>query len=102
LLERAGLADLVAFALCADRAEQRKPAPDLLVAAAARLDVAPARLLFVGDSRIDIATARAAGCPVAVVDYGYSQGLSLAEGHPDWIVGSIVDLVALPAQRADD
>jgi phosphoglycolate phosphatase len=61
--------------------------------------VAADRLLYVGDSRVDIETARAAGCPVAVVDYGYNQGLPLAAAGPDWIVGSIADLAALPAKR---
>jgi phosphoglycolate phosphatase len=96
LLDAAGLAGLLSFALCADGADQRKPAPDLLIAAGERLGVPPRRLLYVGDSRIDIATARAAGCPVAVVDYGYSHGLSLAEARPDWIVSSIADLATLP------
>ena len=54
-------------------------------------------MLYVGDSRIDIEAARAAGCPVAVVDYGYHQGYSLAAERPYWIIGSLVELSALPA-----
>ncbi len=99
LLDAAGLAGLFAFALCADRAEERKPAPDLLIAACKRLGVEPDELLYVGDSIADIAAARAARCPVAVVDYGYNQGRSLADEDPDWIIGSIADLVALPAMK---
>ncbi|HMA32067.1 MAG TPA: phosphoglycolate phosphatase [Casimicrobiaceae bacterium] len=97
LLDAAGLGRRLAFALCADRREERKPAPDMLLAACLRLHVAPAELLYVGDSRIDIEAARAAGCPVAVVDYGYHQGYSLADERPDWIIGSLVELSALPA-----
>ena len=99
LLDGAGLAGYFAFTLCADRADERKPAPALLLAACERLAVEPDELLYVGDSRVDIAAARAARCPVAIVDYGYHHGASLADGNPDWIIGSIVDVVALPATR---
>lgn len=97
LLDAANLSARLEFALCADRPEERKPAPALLLAACRRLGVAPGDLLYVGDSHIDIAAARAAGCPVAVVDYGYHQGRSLAAERPDWIIASVADLPALPA-----
>jgi phosphoglycolate phosphatase len=97
LLDAAGLSGRLGFALCADRSEERKPAPTLLLAACRRLGIAPGDMLYVGDSRIDIAAARAAGCPVAVVDYGYHQGFSLAAGRPDWIIASVAELPALPA-----
>ncbi len=97
LLEAAGLSGRLGFALCADRSEERKPAPTLLLAACRRLGIAAADMLYVGDSRIDIAAARAAGCPVAVVDYGYHQGFSLAAERPDWIIASVAELPALPA-----
>ncbi len=95
LLDAAGLSGRLAFALCADRQEERKPAPDMLLAACLRLGVAPGELLYVGDSRVDIGAARAAGCPVAVVDYGYHQGFPLATLDPDWIIGSLADLPML-------
>lgn len=99
LLDAAGLAARFAFALCADRPEERKPAPRLLIAARERLEVKPDEMLYVGDSRVDIAAARAAQCPVAVVDYGYDDGRSLAAAHPDWIIASLAALVALPDKK---
>jgi phosphoglycolate phosphatase len=99
LLDAAGLAGYFAFALCADRAEARKPAPDLLIAACERLEVEPYELLYVGDSCADIAAARAAGCFIAVVNYGYDQGHSLPDERPDWLIGSLGDLVALPTTK---
>jgi phosphoglycolate phosphatase len=99
LLKTAGLAARFAFALCADRPEERKPAPDLLIAASERLGVEPDQMLYVGDSRVDIAAARAARCSVAVVDYGYNGGHSLADEHPDWIIGSVAELLALPSEK---
>src|SRR5205085_8340409 len=50
LLDAAGLTPFLAFALCADRADERKPKPDLLLAASARLGVAPREMFYVGDS----------------------------------------------------
>ena len=98
LLDAAGLTPFLAFALCADCADERKPKPDLLLAASARLGVASSEMLYVGDSPADIAAARAAGCPVAAVDYGYTDHARLAEAGPDWIIGSIAELVALSAE----
>ena len=98
LLDAAGLTPFLAFAICADHADERKPKPDLLLAASARLGIAPSEMLYVGDSPADIAAARAAGCPVAAVDYGYTDRARLAEAHPDWIIGSIAEFVALSAE----
>ncbi|HEX6137733.1 MAG TPA: phosphoglycolate phosphatase [Casimicrobiaceae bacterium] len=99
LLEASGLARHFAFVLCADRPEERKPAPNLLNAARERFGIEAGELLFVGDSRIDVAAARAARCPVAIVDYGYNQGEPLGDADPDWIVGSLAEIAALPASK---
>jgi phosphoglycolate phosphatase len=95
LLDATGLADWFALVLCADRPSSRKPAPDLLLAVCAHFHVLPQELLYVGDSRTDIATARAARCPVAVVDYGYLNGVSLSEEAPDWSIGRIGEVTSL-------
>ena len=73
LLREAQLSGFFAFTLCADRAEDRKPSPNMLLAACSRLGIAPAEMLYVGDSGMDIAAARAAGCPVIAVSYGYGK-----------------------------
>lgn len=49
----------------------RKPDPATLVHVAAALDVVPSALTLVGDSRIDLETALAAGCPCVLVSWGY-------------------------------
>jgi phosphoglycolate phosphatase len=71
VLAAAGLLDRFGAVHGADRPDQRKPAPTLLLEAAAALGIAPARLLMVGDSLNDLRCARAAGCPVAWCDWGY-------------------------------
>jgi len=43
LLQEAGLGGYFAFTLCADRSEDRKPSPNMLLAACSRLGIAPPR-----------------------------------------------------------
>lgn len=99
LLEASGLMSLLAFVFCADRDEQRKPNPYLLDAACARVGISPRELLYVGDSGLDIMAARAAGCAVVAVDYGYSRGVAPDADGPDWIVSSLTEILALSADR---
>jgi len=105
LLQQAQLSELLAFTLCADRLEDRKPSPTMLLAACSRLGVAPADMLYVGDSGGDISAAQAAGCRVLAVGYGYGNPQVLAAARPDGLIGQIDDLVTLYARpgrvRAD-
>jgi phosphoglycolate phosphatase len=95
LLREAELGDFFTFTLCADRAEDRKPSPNMLLAACARLGIAPAEMLYVGDTSIDIAAARAAGCPVIAVSYGYGKDHSTTQAKADGFVDRLTDLVTM-------
>lgn len=95
LLDAAALRARFVAVLCADRHEDRKPSPNLLIAACAQLDVQPAQLLYVGDSPSDVVAARAAGCRVVAVAYGYNHHLALAEARPDAIVANLTELVSV-------
>jgi phosphoglycolate phosphatase len=57
-----------------DAFERKKPDPLPLLKTCEALGTAPAATLMVGDSRNDAAAARAAGCPVVLVTYGYNHG----------------------------
>jgi phosphoglycolate phosphatase len=57
----------------ADTPQQRKPSPSTLLAAADSLGIPPSRLLMVGDSGLDVLAAQAAGCPCALVAWGYGH-----------------------------
>ena len=57
-----------------DAFEHKKPHPQPLLKACEALGSAPARTLMVGDSSNDAQAARAAGCPVVLVTYGYNHG----------------------------
>ena len=64
-------ADTVPIAVGEKAGIRRKPAPDTLLAAMAQLGAAPASTVYVGDSEVDIATARAAGLPCISVLWGF-------------------------------
>jgi phosphoglycolate phosphatase len=60
---------------------RHKPAPDALLLALARLGVAPARALYVGDHRVDAEAAARAGVPFVAVLTGPSPREDFA-AHP--------------------
>ncbi|HEY2729032.1 MAG TPA: phosphoglycolate phosphatase [Polyangia bacterium] len=64
----------------------RKPSPEIALAACARHGVAPHDAVLVGDGLPDIRLARAAGCRVAAVTWGYTSCETLAAEAPDWLV----------------
>ncbi len=70
----------------------RKPAPDMLLAALADLGARPAEALVVGDSRSDVGSARAAGCPVIAVSYGYPHG-PVADLGADLVIDRMPELL---------
>ena len=57
------------------------------------------RALLVGDSAVDVQTARNAGIAVWCVDYGYNGGKPIADARPDRIVERLRDVLAPFAER---
>ena len=74
LLAAKGLLDAFEHVFGGDAFEHKKPHPQPLLKACEALGSVPARTLMVGDSSNDAAAARAAGCPVVLVTYGYNHG----------------------------
>ena len=73
VLDAADLLPYLSGVRGADTPAQRKPAPLSLLAAAKDLGVAPSALLMVGDGPADMLAAEAAGCPSALVAWGYGS-----------------------------
>jgi phosphoglycolate phosphatase len=74
-----------------DAFARKKPDPLPLLKTCEALGSEPARTLMVGDSSNDALAARAAGCPVVLVSYGYNHGQPIrsvdADGYPDALDG---------------
>jgi phosphoglycolate phosphatase len=71
LLEALGLTHYFAAIAGRDTFAMRKPDPGHLTGAIQLGGGDPARAVFVGDSDVDIATAKAAGIPIVAVTFGY-------------------------------
>jgi phosphoglycolate phosphatase len=69
----AGMGPYLGAVIGATPDRPKKPAADMLLAAIAALEVSPADTVMVGDSIADVGTARAAGIPVILVDFGYTR-----------------------------
>jgi phosphoglycolate phosphatase len=89
LLEYLGLAPYFAQVVAGDTLPQKKPDPAQLLHACRGFDVAPRDMLFIGDSVNDAQAARAAGCPIFCVPYGYNEGRDVRELDVDAIVDSL-------------
>ncbi len=77
-----------------DAFERKKPDPLPLRKTCEALGTLPARTLMVGDSSNDAQAARAAGCPVVLVTYGYNHGQPVRAVDADGWVDRI-DALAL-------
>jgi phosphoglycolate phosphatase len=74
LLKGVGLEKYFEIVLSGDTLPEKKPHPMPLLHAAKFFDVSIDKLLLIGDSLNDTVAARAAGCPVFCVPYGYNHG----------------------------
>jgi phosphoglycolate phosphatase len=87
LLADKDLSRFFALTFGGDSFERKKPDPLPLLKTCQALGTLPAQTLMVGDSRNDAQAARAAGCPVVLVRYGYNHGQPVdtvdADGHWD-------------------
>jgi phosphoglycolate phosphatase len=77
-----------------DTLPTKKPDPAGIRSCLQQFEVDAARALFVGDSSIDVATARNAGVPVWALPYGYNMGQPIEACGPDRV---ITDFSALTA-----
>ena len=96
-----GLEDRAAVIVGGDTCPRPKPFPDPLLHAAGTLNIAPMRILYVGDDERDVQAARAAGMPVIVAGYGY-----LGDGPPpsmwsaDAVARDVKEMTAWIAERS--
>ncbi|MBB1076579.1 phosphoglycolate phosphatase [Rhodoferax sp. 4810] len=80
------LTSMMDVIISGDTFATKKPTPVGINHCLAQFGVAPERALFVGDSSIDVATARAGGVPVWMLPYGYNMGEPIEACGPDRII----------------
>jgi phosphoglycolate phosphatase len=93
LLAAKGLGGAFAHCFGGDSFVRKKPDPLPLIEACRALGTAPARTLMVGDSRNDVLAARAAGCPVVLVRYGYNHGEPAESAGADRVIDRLDELL---------
>ncbi len=108
LLRRKGLHKHFRHVFGGDAFARRKPDPLPLLETCRALGMPAARTLMVGDSSNDAQAARAAGCPVVLMSYGYNHGQSVHDSRPDAVFNGLDELshwwlaqrrAVLPSQR---
>ncbi|WP_439520635.1 phosphoglycolate phosphatase [Hydrogenophaga sp.] len=73
----------------------KKPHPAAVDDCLMRFGIARERALFVGDSSIDVATARNAGIAVWALTYGYNMGQPIEDSRPNRVISDFSALAAL-------
>jgi phosphoglycolate phosphatase len=95
LLEKKGLAPYFELVYGGDSFPRKKPDPMPLLQVCQDFDLEPARVVAIGDSSNDAEAARAAGCFVLSVPYGYNHGKPVQSINSDGIVDSLLQAAKL-------
>ncbi len=97
LLAGIGLAKYFEIVLAGDTLPEKKPHPMPLLHAAKFFGVPIENLLLIGDSLNDAVAARAAGCPIFCVPYGYNHGEPVETLDLDAVIANLP--AALPLMK---
>ncbi len=95
LLKQMHLDRYFSLVIAGDTLPKRKPDPLPLTHACVKLGIVPPAMLMIGDSLNDAQAARAAGCPVFCVPYGYNEGGDVRELDVDAIVATLLEATKL-------
>jgi phosphoglycolate phosphatase len=91
LLALKGLSSYFEVVYGGDSLPRKKPDPMPLLQVCADFSVPPSQMVAIGDSSNDAEAARAAGCWVLTVPYGYNHGQAIHETDSDGIVSTLLD-----------
>ena len=98
LLKDTALYDYFDIVLSGDSLPKKKPDPMPLLHACEHFGITPSEMLLIGDSLNDVQAARAAGCAVFCVPYGYNEGRDVRELDSDALVGSLLEASGMIAK----
>lgn len=100
LLRATSLFNYFELVLSGDSLPKKKPDPLPLLHVCKHFGVSPESVLLIGDSLNDAMAARAAGCHIFCVPYGYNEGRDVHELDCDAVIGSIFDASGLIEYKA--
>ena len=92
ILEVSGLGAYFKIIIGGDTAHGRKPDPSGMLSIMSDLCVEPERTLLVGDTSVDVKTAKNAGCDCAGVRYGFRPG-DFIKTPPDYLLEEFSELL---------
>ncbi len=95
LLAKKGLAPYFEIVYGGECLPKKKPHPMPLLQVCADFDLAPGQVVAIGDSSNDAEAARAAGCFVLAVPYGYNHGVSIHDTDSDGIVNTLLEAATM-------
>lgn len=95
LMQMKGIHDYFEYVFGGDSFVKKKPDPLPMLEACKNLGFPPSQVLAIGDSSNDAIAARAAGCPVLTVPYGYNHGEAVQNIQSDGIVETLLDAARL-------
>ena len=97
LLQLTGIRHHFEFVFGGDSFARKKPDPTPMLETCRALALTPEQVLAIGDSENDARAARAAGCPVLILPYGYNHGEPIQTIESDGIVDSLMVVAELLA-----
>lgn len=95
LLKKTGLHGYFEIVYGGDSLPRKKPDPYPLLKVCEDFGLQPQQVIAIGDSSNDAQAARAAGCRVLNVPYGYNHGESIHSVDSDGIVSTLLDAAHL-------
>lgn len=95
LLRATGLLDFFDIVVSGDSLPKKKPDPMPLLHACQHFGIRPRDMLLIGDSLNDTQAARAAGCRIFCVPYGYNEGRDVHELDCDAVIQSLDEATKL-------
>lgn len=95
IVDALGLAKFFVDVRGCQKDEERKPSPIVALEMARRVNLPPDEIGFIGDSPVDVSTARNAGMIAIAVTWGFRDRTELAAMEPDFLLKSAAELCVL-------
>lgn len=93
IIDTHNINDLIDVVVSGDTLEVKKPDPKGIFYAMEKMDITNTEdVLFIGDSKTDIETAKNANLECWAVPYGYNAGEKIEDSNPDKMINSLLEI----------